>query len=228
MNAVHPDSLMARPAVTGLRRAEAAALKRVLATAGPGHDLHLGMPVPTGDAWGHLGRPTRLELRDGHWRGDVRARVDEALPFRDGAFRVVVLDHVLEWTPLAAAVLDEAVRVLADDGTLLVGAFHPFSLWMPWLLCRRRPRPMLTPPGWLRQRLAAHGVDIARITRCGAAWPHRHEGGARPAWAGGAFVLAARKSRATIKPLASVYTLRHRPAGKKHGSWVPGTQRECA
>ncbi len=227
MNAVHPDSLMARPAVTGLRRAEAAALERVLPTAGPGHALHLGMPVLPGDAWGRLGRPTRLELHDGHWRGDVHARVDEALPFRDGAFRVVVLDHVLEWTPLAAAVLDEAVRVLADDGTLLVGAFHPFSLWMPWLLCRRQPRPMLTPPGWLRQRLVARGVDIVRIMRCGAAWPCR-DAGTEPAWAGGAFVLTARKWRATVKPLASVYTLRHLPAGNKRGNWVPGTQRECA
>lgn len=189
-------------------------------------ELHLGVYGQLlGDGL-HAGRRTRLRLHESGWQGDVRARVDEALPFVDEAFRTVLVEHVLEWTPLAVNVLDEAVRVLAADGVLLVSGFHPFSLWMPWLLCRKRPRPMLTPPGWVRQRLAALGVDVQQVRRCGAAWPTAGVA-TEHAWAGGGFVLMARKQRAALKPLASVYTIRHLRAGKQ-GAWMPGTQRECA
>lgn len=225
MTSAHDDFLMAQPAVAGLRRAEAGVLARALAGHGGGHGLHLCMREHAGEGWSRLGRPIRLLLEEGTWRGDIRARADEPLPFLDEVFRVVVVDHVLEWTPQAAGVLDEAVRVLASDGLLLVSGFHPFSLWMPWLLCRRRPRPMLTPPGWIRQRLAMLGVDTLRVERCGATWP-TGAGTAARAWGGG-FVLVARKHRAEVMPLASVYKIRHRHAGKR-GAWVPGTQRECA
>lgn len=220
------DFLMTQSAVAGLSDAEAGVLARELVGQAGAHGLHLCMNTRKRHAWLHLGCLTRLQLDGGTWRGGVRARIDEALPFVDEAFRVVALEHVLEWTPQAANVLDEAVRVLAPDGILAVTGFHPFSLWLPWLLCRRRPRPMLTPPGWVRQRLVLQGVDTMRVLRCGAAWPVAGKRSG-PAWAGGGFVLMARKHRAAIMPLASVYKIKHKRAGK-HGAWVPGTQRECA
>jgi SAM-dependent methyltransferase len=68
--------------------------------------------------------PTDRRLR--RWAGTPRpgsrfVRVDtpDALP-RDGSFELVVLDRVLERTPDPARFLLEAVRLLSDDGHLIV------------------------------------------------------------------------------------------------------------
>ncbi|HET8554665.1 MAG TPA: methyltransferase domain-containing protein [Rhodanobacteraceae bacterium] len=217
---------MAKPVVASLQRVESGVLARTLAGQAGAHGLYLSMNEPPSLDWPRVACLTRLRLADDRWRGDVLARVDEALPFADESFRMVVLEHVLEWTRHAVNLLDEAVRVLEPDGCLAVTGFHPFSPWTPWLLCRPRPRPMLTAPGWVGQCLAAHGFDTLQVRRCGASLP---VAGARRdnAWLGGAFVLTARKQRTAIMSLKPIRRVRQE-SGKRHGAWVPGTQRECA
>ncbi len=219
----HP--LLGRAPAHRLLAAEAGALSAALSGQSGAHGLYVAAAHMHAAWLPRIGCWTHLRLAEGLLHGDVEARADEPLPFVDEGFRVVVLSHVLEWTPHAAGLLDEAARVLAPEGILAVTGFHPFSAWLPWLLCRRRPRPMLTAPGWLRQRLARHDVQALRVRRFGACIP-----GARSTWGqgglGGGFVLVARKRRAFVTPI-DLRTARKRraPAG---GLWVPGTHRECA
>ncbi len=222
----HGNPLMARPAVARLRRAAAGEMARVLAGQAGGLGLSLCMGGHPAESWPRTQSVIRLELAAEHWQGDVRARVDEALPFVDEAFQVVLLDHVLEWTPYATNLLDEASRVLEAGGYLGVAGFHPFSAWMPWLLCRRRPRPMLTAPGWVRQRLNMHGVDTLQVHRCGMALPTAVEHTQGHGFGGG-FVLVARKRRASIMALKPLPRVRQKSA-RQPAAWAPGTHRECA
>lgn len=221
----HGVPLMDKPAVARLRRAECGVLARALAGQAGVHGLVLSVDSRTVSDGPRMGCLTRLVLDGEIWHGDVRSRVDESLPFIDEAFRVVVIEHVLEWTVHAAALLDEAARVLAGDGALVVCGFHPFSPWLPWLLCRRAPRPMLTPPGWIRQRLAMQGVDILQVQRCGSVLPV--SGGSTMTSQGGGFVLVARKQRASIMPLHLAHRSRQKKA-RAPAVWAPGTHRECA
>lgn len=219
--------LMAKPAVASLHRTESEVLAQALAGQAGAHGLHLSMREHPCVDWPRLGCLTRLRLvDDDQWHGDMRARVDEALPFADEAFRMIVLEHVLEWTPHAVNLLDETTRVLEADGYLAVTGFHPFSPWLPWLLCRRRPRPMLTAPGWVRQRLLMRGFDTLSIQRCGATFPIGKARSAAP-WLGGGFVLVARKRRIAVMSLKPAHRARQKNT-QRHGAWVPGTQRECA
>ncbi len=216
--------LMEQAPGSRLRAAESVVFGRVLAGQAGAHGLYVGMTGKLAKGLPRMGCWTRLRLCGPCFDGAVRARVDEALPFADDAFRVVVLSHVLEWTPHAAHMVDEAARVLAPEGLLAVSGFHPFSAWLPWLLCRRRPRPMLIAPGWLRQRLGRQDVRPNGLQRCGALLPQL-DGGATPAWLGGGFVMLARKERAAVMPLKA--QSRRQAAGRR-GAWAPGTHRECA
>lgn len=207
-----------------LHAAESVTLGHVLSGQAGSHGLYIGMTERVAKGLPRMGCWTRLRMTGERLDGAVHARVDEPLPFVDDAFRVVVLSHVLEWTPQAAPLLDETVRVLAPEGLLAVTGFHPATAWLPWLLCRRAPRPMLTAPGWLRQRLARLDVKPAGLHRCGAALPSL-DGGATPAWLGGGFVFVARKERTSVMALRP--RARRQAADRQRG-WVPGTHRECA
>jgi SAM-dependent methyltransferase len=208
-----------------LRAAESVVLARALARQAGSHGLYIGMTDRLAKGLPRMGCWTRLRWTTTELDGAVRARLNESLPFCDDAFRVVVLSHVLEWTPHAAQLLDEAARVLAPEGLLVVTGFHPFSGWLPWLLCRRRPRPMLVAPGWLRQRLTRQEVKPTALHRCGAPLPWL-DGGATPSWLGGGFVLVARKEQTAVMALKP--QARRQAASSRHGAWVPGTHRECA
>jgi SAM-dependent methyltransferase len=225
MMSKHGDFLMGKPAVVRLQRAESGALARALAGHSGAHGLYLSMYGRRPGGWPRLGCLTRLGLAADLWHGDVEARADESLPFVDEAFRMVVLEHVLEWTPYAAELLDEAARVLEGDGYLAVAGFHPFSSWVPWLLCRRRPRPMLIAPGWVRQRLAIHDIDTLEVLRCGTLMPTFGRRARKSRWGGG-FVLVARKRRTSVMTLRPARRVRQKAAPQP--AWVPGTHRECA
>lgn len=51
------------------------------------------------------------------------------LPFANESFDVILLPHTLEMADNPLAVLEEAYRVLAPRGTLLIIGFNPLSLW---------------------------------------------------------------------------------------------------
>ena len=57
-----------------------------------------------------------------------------SLPFAAHSLDVVVIPHVLEFTPDPGAALNEIERVLIEDGHLIVTGFNPWSLWGLWRL----------------------------------------------------------------------------------------------
>ena len=72
---------------------------------------------------------------------DVLASVT-SLPFAVHSIDVVVIPHVLEFTPDPGALLKEIDRVLIEDGRLIVVGFNPWSLWgLRHLHPRWRNRP---------------------------------------------------------------------------------------
>lgn len=52
-----------------------------------------------------------------------------ALPLATGSVDLVVLPHVLEFSPHPHRILREAARVLMPDGQIAISGFNPLSLW---------------------------------------------------------------------------------------------------
>ena len=94
-------------------------------------------PAP---AWTH-----RLEVAD-----------FEDLPFADQSLDLIVLPHVLEFSPDPHRVLREVDRTLRPDGRVLVTGFNPVSLWgaRQWMP-RALARPFLPP--------SAHFIGAPRL-----------------------------------------------------------------
>ena len=152
---------------------------------------------------------------------------DEPLPFIDDAFELVLLRHALEVAPLPAALLDEAVRVLAPGGVLALTGVHPFGGWSPWFYWRMRGKsPALQMPWRLRRRLELAGLMIEQVQRVGSMWPSLAATRQAVAGAlGGGYVLVARKRRHLVTPL------RLKPAPVRvptNGRLSPGTRRSSA
>ncbi|NMG14182.1 class I SAM-dependent methyltransferase [Aromatoleum bremense] len=53
----------------------------------------------------------------------------EALPFATATLDLVLLPHVLEFSPNPHQVLREVERVLVPEGSVIISGFNPFSLW---------------------------------------------------------------------------------------------------
>ena len=103
---------------------EQAALDRVVADIFGYYAVQLGLPqVPL---LGANRMPHRLCCApDG---ADVRANAFE-LPFATGSLDLVLLPHVLEFSPHPHRVLREVERVLVPEGSVVISGFNPFSLW---------------------------------------------------------------------------------------------------
>lgn len=176
-----------------------------------------------------LGRWTSLCLRgDGRLDGPLRAGIDE-LPFIDGSFCLVLIRHAAGRGALPERIAQEAARVLAPHGLLVVIELHPWSGWRLWLARERRHGldiPQATPPQqWVRALLGA-GLSAGLTRRCGAPWPRQQGLRGLPRWmgrGGGAYLLDARKRNGSgiaqrlqpARPYAAV----------EHASLVPGAQR---
>lgn len=52
-----------------------------------------------------------------------------ALPFATASLDLVLLPHVLEFSPYPHQVLREIERVLVPEGSVIISGFNPFSLW---------------------------------------------------------------------------------------------------
>jgi len=87
-----------------------------------------------------------------------------ALPFQEGAFDTVLVPHTLETAADPGAVLQEAGRVLAPAGHLLVSGFNPASSWGVWHLAQRvqgrteMARRRFLPLSWLRRQLQGQAI----------------------------------------------------------------------
>lgn len=68
---------------------------------------------------------TRVSLDQG---SDLMADAG-ALPLATGSVDLVVLPHVLEFSPHPHRILREATRVLMPDGHIVISGFNPLSLW---------------------------------------------------------------------------------------------------
>ena len=51
------------------------------------------------------------------------------LPFASASLDLVLLPHVLEFSPQPHQVLREVARVLVPEGSVIIAGFNPFSLW---------------------------------------------------------------------------------------------------
>lgn len=135
----------------------------------PGLALRIGRSEP-----GVVERPgrTRFDLAwveaDGGLEGPLRGRWPW-LPLADGVFSLVVLDRLaIAQEADFVATLEEAVRVLADDGRLLVLDADPWG----WLGLRGRlaGRHGGLPPRRLRRHLRAAGLEDIEVDRA-LCWP---------------------------------------------------------
>lgn len=104
-----------------------AAVGRVASDLARDHELAVGVDLS----------PTLLKAAKG--RGDARFALADALrlPFPDGAFDTVVALNLIDRVPDPARALDEAARVTAPKGLLLVGSpytwkeeFTPPARWL--------------------------------------------------------------------------------------------------
>lgn len=84
--------------------------------------------------------------------GQLRARPEE-LPLAGQSIDLVVLPHILEFSPQPHQTLREVERVLRPEGQLLLAGFNPLSLWG---LKRRLCEPPSYP--W-----SGHFLHLARI-----------------------------------------------------------------
>lgn len=174
-----------------------------------------------------LGCWTSLRLDNDRYRGDLQAATNEPLPFVDDAFDLVVLRHVQEVTPSASALLNDAIRILAPGGVLVLTGVHPLSGWAPWFYWRTRGKSQtLQMPLRLGHDLRQAGLEIERVQRVGRLWPGRETTGSTPGSAfGGGYVLIARKRRRMAAPLR----IKPMPVRVSSGGQLsPGTRRSSA
>jgi SAM-dependent methyltransferase len=173
-----------------------------------------------------LGCWTSLRLDGDRYRGDLRAAADEPLPFVDDAFDLALLRHVMEAAPNASALLEDAVRVLAPGGLLVLTGVHPFSAWGPWFYWRTRGKSRtLHMPLRLGHDLRQAGLEIERMQRVGQPWPGREVAGPTSGNVlGGGYVLIARKRRPMLLPRR----IKPKPVAVRvpsSGQWSPGARR---
>ena len=92
------------------------------------HALQIGL-----EGWDLL-RANRMSMRLHCANGADLKGVDvctsaEELPFASQSLDMVLLPHVLEFSPHPHQVLREVERVLMPEGQLLISGFNPYSLW---------------------------------------------------------------------------------------------------
>ncbi|WP_304525575.1 class I SAM-dependent methyltransferase [Halomonas sp. I5-271120] len=98
------------------------------------------------------------------------------LPLPDESLSLVVIHHLLEVVDEPHHVLQEAARVTADDGRLLIFGWSPqgVSGWSRLLPKRRRRLPWCghwRTTGRLKDWLAFVDFEIERVDYCGFHWP---------------------------------------------------------
>ncbi len=177
-----PPSLTRRPsrAVRRLLRLEDAWLIRQLGGRQPVLWLR---PQPLGTAARHGVIGLRLGA-EGRLRGPLLADAD-AWPWADESLPAIVLQHVLEGSPAAADLLDEATRVLAPEGRLYLLRFDRFSPWF-W----RYGRPLLRRSNGAALSLP---LSLAGLRRQDLTLEYRHALGPRGFRADSELVPASRR-----------------------------------
>lgn len=150
-------------------------------------------------------------------RGQVKALAEpEGLPFASQCIDLVLLPHVLEFSPNPHQILREAERVLMPEGQVIISGFNPFSLWgLPhYLSARKQEYPwcgnFISLPR-IKDWLALLGFEVVAGRMCCYAPPLRSEQWRRRfgfmeaagdrwwALAGGVYFLQAKKKVAGMR-----------------------------
>lgn len=153
-------------------QAERACLGPVCESVFGQHSLELGMgprlcdmsPIHHALRWA----PTR-ELAE---QPETLVCLPDALPLTDASLQLVVIHHLLEVLPDPHHVLQEAARVTADNGELIIFGWDPLGVtgWSRVLPHKRRQLPWQghwRSPGRLRDWLAFVDFEIERVDYCG-------------------------------------------------------------
>ncbi len=190
-----------------------------------------------------------LEARPGRG-GAALCGSAAALPFAGESLDVILLPHVLEFSPDPHQVLREVERTLIPEGHLIVIAFNPWSFWTlwRWLGWRRRNPPWsgrFHSPSRVQDWLGLLGFDTLQVRSFVYYPPVRHGALLRrlhlfeylgrrcQPFLGAAYVLVARKRVATLTPLVPRWRLRDRllpggvpePSARRNRSCSPDMDR---
>ncbi|MDI5932891.1 class I SAM-dependent methyltransferase [Halomonas kalidii] len=162
----------ASPAGQAVWQAERACLGPVCERLFGAHSLELGMTSALADMC-----PVRHAMRWAPTRELVEQAATlvcppDALPLRDDSLSLVVIHHLLEVLPDPHHMLQEAARVTADDGRLIIFGWVPLgpaglSRAWPGRLRRLPWRGHWRTPGRLKDWLAFVDFEIERVDYCG-------------------------------------------------------------
>lgn len=153
----------------------------------------------------------------------------DALPFGTDSVDVVLLPHVLEFSPDPHATLRDVERVLVGEGHLILTGFNPRSALGLWRACLGRRRRNVSP--WngefftsarIKDWLSVLGFDIVATHASFFGPPLNNQkflartaalddiGRKAFPYVGGAYVLAAKKRLTTVTPIRPSWRSRRR------------------
>lgn len=169
--------------------------------ASPGRSLRVG-PCALPSTAQALG----LHVERDHRLGGPVTCAEDALPFEDGAWPRVVLQHVIERPGVGRSLLAESVRVLAPGGELVVFGLDPFApgvlgRWVSDAGWRREIAPV--PPYRLAHVVGLMGLARVSVEGRGPRWrafPAPAELTRSGGWGRCLYVLRARKLEARVIP----------------------------
>jgi len=152
------------------------------------------------------------------------------LPIATDSVDVVVLPHVLEFSPYPHEVLREVDRILVPEGHVIILTFNPFSFWNGWRWTYSWGRKIpwcgkFLSATRLRDWLALLGFDMVQQQGYGFMTPgntlsleDRLEriGQRFLSFAGGSLLLVAKKRVTTLTPIRPGWRQRHK------ARWVAG------
>lgn len=202
------ENLFALPAVEPLLREELGRVSAFAARQPVGRALLLQACAANrtlGTDARHLG-VTRVHTDGDGMGGDVIC-ANDALPWEDEAFRLIVVQHLGDVLPAPDALADELARVLAPGGMLLwfgLNAWSPWTLWLRWHARSGLPLPRSHQAETVRRRLLQGQLTPAAAEALGPCWPARADSGRGSPLLGplrGAWMVAASKQRAVLTPL---------------------------
>jgi len=142
----------------------------------------------------------------------------QALPVATDSVDVIVLQHVLEFAPVPHEALREAERVLVPEGCLILSGFNPFSLFGAWGASGRRRQSVPWSGRFVgvnraKDWLALLGFEVSEVRMAFFRPPFSNPTllrrlrrleplGARFwSYAGGVYVVVARKRVTTLTPI---------------------------
>lgn len=167
-----------------------------------------------------------LEREAGNKSISLRGPSD-ALPFATESIDAVILPHTLEFEANPHQILREVERCLMPEGRLIITAFNPASLWLPFRLTslwrRRLPwQGRRISKSRVKDWMALLGFEVERIESFFYQPPVLSRLARRMgwlefllqrylSWSGAGYMLVAKKRVSTLTPIKPRWSMRPRP-----------------